>query len=70
MSGGANFMVECLRQAIDDVGKLLARLSEPMVLPKRLILAMDNCPTENKVRKPISLCFAYAYLDLFNYLWL
>jgi hypothetical protein len=52
---GANFMVECLRQAIRDVGELLERHSVAhdetikMRLPKKLILMFDNCPSENKV---------------------
>jgi hypothetical protein len=48
VAGGCDFMIECLRQAQHDLGKLLADHSTPLVLPKRVVFAFDNCPTENK----------------------
>lgn len=44
--GGANIMIEVQRQALKDLGDLLA--DKNMKMPKRLMLQFDNC-TENKV---------------------
>jgi hypothetical protein len=59
--GGANIMVECVRQALIDLMKLLRH--EGLLCPKALWLQFDNCG-ENKNKQ----MFAYASIlveDLF-----
>ena len=54
--GGANFMLECVRQAMADLANLLlaykcltTEVAMPMVLPTQAVFSFDNCPSENKV---------------------
>jgi hypothetical protein len=48
--GGANTMIEVLRQAFHDLGVLLSRLPNGgLLMPRHGSLQMDNCG-ENKVR--------------------
>lgn len=53
VAGGANFMVEALRMAMNDTSELLAQKTDaskinPMILPKKVVVQLDNC-SENKV---------------------
>lgn len=57
VAGGANTMIEVVRQAISDLSVKLKELKHPLVLPPKLCLQFDNCG-ENKNK------FMFSYLSL------
>jgi hypothetical protein len=52
-SGGANLMIEVIRQALSDLGKLL--ICKGQKLPRILYLQFDNCG-ENKNKYMMAFC--------------
>ncbi len=52
-SGGANLMIEVIRQALSDLGKLL--ICKGKKLPRILYLQFDNCG-ENKNKYMMAFC--------------
>ena len=75
--GGANTMIEVMRQAFHDMATLLAKLpGGPLLMPRKIFLQFDNCG-ENKVRFDYYIKLSYYYSNLlFNlfveqiYVWI
>lgn len=65
IEGGGNLIVECMRQAMADMTRLLAK--EGLRLPKTGYFQFDNC-SENKNKViTIFICFVFLFLTFYYY---